>query len=74
MTRRIVRVEAQFFAELDAQLNESRGPAGEPSGRCFTANSITGALGQARPGTMWHRNRAVIEWPPGNCEPGFVEP
>lgn len=35
MTRRSVRVEAQFFAELDAQLNESRGPAGEPSASDF---------------------------------------
>ncbi len=35
MTRRNVRVDAQFFAELDEQLHESRGPAGEPSASDF---------------------------------------
>ena len=31
MTRGTVRVGQQFFTELDAQLDESRGPNGEPS-------------------------------------------
>lgn len=31
MTRRTVRVDAQFSTELDAQLGEARGPNGEPS-------------------------------------------
>lgn len=31
MIRRIVRVDAPFFAELDAQLGQARGPNGEPS-------------------------------------------
>lgn len=35
MTRRNVRVDAQFFVELDAQLGESRGPGGEPSASDF---------------------------------------
>ena len=35
MTRRSVRVDAQFFAELDAQLRELRGPGGEPSASDF---------------------------------------
>lgn len=35
MTRRIVRVDPQFFAELDAQLGESRGATGQPSASDF---------------------------------------
>jgi hypothetical protein len=35
VTRRIVRVDPQFFTELDAQLGESRGPNGEPSASDF---------------------------------------
>ena len=35
MTRRAVRVDAQFFADLDAQLPEARGPNGEPSASDF---------------------------------------
>ena len=35
MTRRTVRVDAQFFTELDAQLGEARGPNGEPSASDF---------------------------------------
>ena len=35
MTRRTVRVDPQFFAELDAQLGEARGPNGEPSASDF---------------------------------------
>ena len=35
MTRPIVRVDAQFFADLDAQLPETRGPNGEPSASDF---------------------------------------
>ncbi len=35
MTRRNVRVDAQLFAELDDQLDETRGPAGEPSASDF---------------------------------------
>ena len=35
MTRRNIRVDAYFFAELDDQLNESRGPNGEPSASDF---------------------------------------
>lgn len=35
MTRRTVRVDSQFFIELDAQLGESRGPNGEPSASDF---------------------------------------
>ncbi len=35
MTRRLVRVDAQFFTELDAQLAETRGPNGEPSASDF---------------------------------------
>ena len=35
MTRRSVRVDAQSFAELDAQLRESRGLGGEPSASDF---------------------------------------
>lgn len=35
MTRRTVRVDAQFFSELDAQLGEARGPDGEPSASDF---------------------------------------
>ena len=33
--RRPVRVDPQFFAELDAQLGESRGDEGEPSSSDF---------------------------------------
>lgn len=33
--RRPVRVDPQFFAELDAQLGETRGPNGEPSSTDF---------------------------------------
>lgn len=33
--RRTVRVDSQFFDELDAQLGEERGPAGEPSSSDF---------------------------------------
>lgn len=33
--RRIVRVDTQFFTELDAQLGEHRGPNGEPSSSDF---------------------------------------
>lgn len=35
MTRRTVRVDQQFFTELDAQLGETRGPNGEPSASDF---------------------------------------
>lgn len=35
MTRRSVRVDAQFFAELDAQLPNARGSRGEPSASDF---------------------------------------
>ena len=35
MTRRTVRVDPQFFADLDAQLGETRGPNGEPSASDF---------------------------------------
>ena len=35
MTRRTVRVDPQFFTELDAQLGEARGPNGEPSASDF---------------------------------------
>lgn len=35
MTRRTVRVDPQFFTELDAQLGETRGPNGEPSASDF---------------------------------------
>jgi hypothetical protein len=35
VTRRTVRVDPQFFAELDAQLGEARGPNGEPSASDF---------------------------------------
>lgn len=35
MTRRTVRVDSQFFIELDAQLGEARGPNGEPSASDF---------------------------------------
>ena len=35
MTRRTVRVDQQFFTELDAQLGETRGPHGEPSASDF---------------------------------------
>jgi hypothetical protein len=35
VTRRTVRVDAQFFTELDAQLGEARGPHGEPSASDF---------------------------------------
>ncbi len=33
--RRTVRVDAQFFDDLDAQLGEERGPTGEPSSSDF---------------------------------------
>lgn len=33
--RRTVRVDAQFFDELDSQLDEDRGPSGEPSSSDF---------------------------------------
>jgi hypothetical protein len=33
--RRRVRVDSAFFADLDAQLGESRGPRGEPSSTDF---------------------------------------
>jgi hypothetical protein len=33
VTRRTVRVDPQFFTELDAQLGETRGPDEEPSAR-----------------------------------------
>jgi hypothetical protein len=33
--RRPVRVDPQFFAELDAQLGDTRGPNGEPSSSDF---------------------------------------
>lgn len=35
MTRRTVRVDQQFFSDLDAQLRDSRGPNGEPSASDF---------------------------------------
>lgn len=35
MTRRSVRVDAQFFEELDSQLGEARGPDGDPSASDF---------------------------------------
>ena len=35
MSRRTVRVDQQFFTELDAQLGESRGSNGEPSASDF---------------------------------------
>ena len=35
MTRRTVRVDQQFFTELDAQLGETRGPHEEPSASDF---------------------------------------
>jgi hypothetical protein len=35
VTRRTVRVDIQFFTELDAQLGETRGPNGEPSATDF---------------------------------------
>lgn len=35
MTRRNIRVDSQFFVELDDQLGESRGPNGEPSASDF---------------------------------------
>ena len=35
MTRRTVRIDTQFFTELDAQLDESRGINGEPSATDF---------------------------------------
>lgn len=35
MTRRVVRVDPQFFADLDAQLADTRGPNGEPSSSDF---------------------------------------
>ncbi len=35
MTRRVVRVDPQFFAEFDAQLGGTRGPDGEPSSSDF---------------------------------------
>jgi hypothetical protein len=35
VTRRVVRVDPQFFVELDAQLGETRGPNGEPSASDF---------------------------------------
>ena len=35
MTRRTVRVDQQFFSDLDAQLQDTRGPNGEPSSSDF---------------------------------------
>jgi hypothetical protein len=35
VTRRVVRVDSQFFADLDAQLGDTRGPNGEPSSSDF---------------------------------------
>lgn len=35
MSSRTLRVDPRFFTELDAQLNESRGPDGEPSASDF---------------------------------------
>jgi hypothetical protein len=35
VTRRTVRVDQQFFTELDAQLGETRGPNGEPAASDF---------------------------------------
>jgi hypothetical protein len=35
-----VRVDPQFFAELDAQLGEARGPHGEPSARDFLLGDL----------------------------------
>jgi len=35
VTRRTVRIDQQFFTELDAQLGEARGPNGEPSASDF---------------------------------------
>jgi hypothetical protein len=35
VTRRVVRVDPQFFSDLDAQLGDSRGPHGEPSSSDF---------------------------------------
>jgi hypothetical protein len=35
VTRRTVRVDQQFFTELDAQLGKTRGPNGEPSASDF---------------------------------------
>ena len=40
MTRRVVRVAPEFFTSLDAQLPDSRGPAGEPTAAEFAASDL----------------------------------
>lgn len=43
--RRPVRVDPQFFAELDAQLRETRGDDGEPSSTDFLLIDVEHAVG-----------------------------
>lgn len=40
MTRRVVRATPDFFAHLDTQLGDERGPAGEPSTADFQAYEL----------------------------------
>ena len=40
MTRRVVRASPDFFAHLDTQLGDERGPAGEPSTADFQAHEL----------------------------------
>ncbi|WP_088319131.1 hypothetical protein [Kineosporia sp. R_H_3] len=40
MTRRVVRASPDFFAHLDTQLGDERGPAGEPSIADFQAYEL----------------------------------
>jgi hypothetical protein len=40
MTRRVVRITPEFFAALDSQLPDERGPAGEPTAAEFAASDL----------------------------------
>jgi hypothetical protein len=40
MTRRVVRIAPEFFASLDSQLPNERGPAGEPTAAEFAASDL----------------------------------
>ena len=40
MTRRVVRATPDFFAHLDSQLGDERGPGGEPSAADFQAYEL----------------------------------
>ena len=65
MTRRSVRVDAQFFAELDAQLRELRGPGGEPSASDFLVIDLPVHRAATPSARKVHRTRGYQAAPAG---------